>query len=285
MDRERVEVRKTYKLFIGGQFPRSESGRSYRPAGGAHNVARASRKDLRDAVVAARAAFGGWRGRDAYNRGQILYRCAEMLETRKGSLADEIRACSGASAAAARREVEKCVDLATWFAGLPDKLQSLLGSQNAVSGPFFNFSTVEPTGVIGVVAPEQPSLLGLLALLLPVLAGGNVAVALVSEQAPLPGLALGELLAVSDLPGGVVNLLAGERNELLAQFAAHRDLDGLLLAGKPDRALGAVAADSVKRVRWADLTPAQWAKPASAQSLLWIEPFVEVKTLWHPVAQ
>jgi aldehyde dehydrogenase (NAD+) len=272
----RLEVRKTYKLFVGGAFPRSESGRSYVPAGAPGvNVARASRKDVRDAVTAARKALAGWQGKTAYNRGQMLYRLAEMLETRADSLAAEIRACTRASAAAARREVAQCADLVAWYAGLPDKLQSLLGAQNAVAGPFFNFTTVEPTGVVGVLAPLAPSLLGLLALMLPVLAGANTVVALCSEAAPLPGLALGELLAVSDVPAGVVNLLSGERNELAGHFASHRDIDGLLVAGEPDAEIGKAAADSVKRVRYARDVPA-------TGSLLWVEPFVEVKTLWHP---
>lgn len=279
------EVRKTYKLFVGGAFPRSESGRSYAPAGApAVNVARASRKDLRDAVVAARGALAGWSGRSGYNRGQILYRLAEVLESRKDSLVAELRACVRATPAAARREVDEVIDLCVFHAGLCDKVQTLLGSQNAVAGPFFNFSTVEPTGVVGVIAPERPALLGLVALVLPVLVGGNVVVALVSEPAPLAALALGELLAVSDLPPGVVNLLAGQRGELQSHFASHRDLDGLLAAGAPDPALGQAAAESVKRVRHADLAAAEWSEPARLRSLLWVEPFVEVKTLWHPVA-
>lgn len=278
---ERIDVRKTYKLFIGGKFPRSESGRSYRPAGVPDcNVARASRKDLRDAVVAARKALPAWSGITHYNRGQILYRLAEMTETRKRSLADEVAAATAAEPAAAQREVEAAIDLAVWYAGIPDKLQSLLGSQNAVSGPFFNFTTCEPTGVIGVVAPEQPCLLGLLALALPVLAGGNTAVVLVSEPAPLAGLALGEMLAVSDVPAGAINLLAGHRAELLPQLASHRDVDGLLVDGAPDREVGQAAADNVKRVRFADPGEGGWA----AGSLLWVEPFVEAKTFWHPVA-
>ena len=281
----RVGVRKTYKLFIGGKFPRSESGRTYEPAGAkGTNVAQASRKDLRDAVVAARGALPKWTGMTAYNRGQILYRLAEMLETRKDSLAEEIRACGRRTPAAAKAEVETAVDLLTFYAGLPDKLQQLLGSQNEVSGPFFDFSTVEPTGVIGAAAPEAPSLLGALALLAPLLAGGNTLVLHVSESAPLPGLALGELLAVSDLPGGVVNLLAGRRAELLPQLAAHRDVDGLLLAGAPDAELGAAAAESVKRVRCADLALRDWSRLDKLCTLHWVRPFVELKTLWHPKA-
>ena len=286
MANDRVEVRKTYKLFIGGKFPRSESGRSVALGAAPHcNVPRASRKDLRDAVVAARSGLAAWSSASAYLRGQILYRLAEMIETHKRSLADEIVTASGENAtsdADAQREVEQCVDLVTWYAGVPDKLQTLLGAQNAVSGPFFNFSTVEPTGVVGVVAPGSPSLRGLLALLLPVLAGGNAVVALVSEAAPLPGLALGELLAVSDVPPGAINLLAGERKELLPHFGSHRDVDGLLIAGAPDAALTAAAADSVKRVR--NAPNADLERESGSGSLLWVEPFVEVKTFWHPVA-
>jgi acyl-CoA reductase-like NAD-dependent aldehyde dehydrogenase len=280
-----IDVRKTYKLFIGGKFPRSESGRAYQPQGCRNiNVARASRKDLRDAVTSARAAAAAWTALTAYHRGQVLYRLAEMLQTRATSLAEEIAQCTTGDAAAAGAEVAASIDLVTWYAGLPDKLQSLLGSQNAVSGPFFNFTTVEPTGTVAIAAPPRPALLGLLGLLLPVLAGGNTAVVAVSEPAPLPGLALGELLAVSDFPGGVVNLLAGMHEELLPQMASHRDVDGLLLAGPPRADLGRAAADSVKRVRYADLPDEQWLRLAELQRLAWVEPFVEVKTFWHPVA-
>ena len=281
----RLPIRKTYKLFLNGQFPRSESGRAYQPEGSpGWNVARASRKDLRDAVGAARKALPGWQGRSAYNRGQILYRFGEMLETRADSLAAEVRLGRALSAAAARQEVARAVDLVTWYAGLCDKVQTLLGAQNAVNGPFFAFSTVEPTGVIGALAPQHPALLGVVAFLLPLLAGGNTVVLAVSEAAPFAGLALGEVLAVSDVPPGVVNLLAGRRGELAPHFASHRDLDGLLLTGKPDAELGRAAADSVKRVRHADLTAAQWREDDRIRSLHWVEPFVEIKSLWHPVA-
>jgi len=280
-----IDVRKTYKLFVGGKFPRSESGRAYQPSGCPQvNVARASRKDLRDAVTAARAAAIPWADATAYNRGQVLYRLAEILQTRAASLGAEIAACMDGDRDVAAAEVATAIDLVVWHAGLPDKLQSLLGSQNGVSGPFFNFSTVEPTGTIGVAAPSAPPLLGLLALLLPVLVGGNTAVVVVSEPAPLPGLALGELLAVSDVPAGTVNLLAGVYAELLPQLASHRDVDGLLLSGPPAADLGQAAADGVKRVRWADLTPAQWRDPDGLHRLAWVEPFVEVKTFWHPIA-
>ncbi|GJM23255.1 MAG: aldehyde dehydrogenase [Planctomycetota bacterium] len=281
----RVPVKKTYKLFVGGKFPRSESGRTFEPADApGTNVARASRKDLRDAIVAARAAQSGWAGRTGYNRGQILYRLAEMIETHAASLVDEIRACSRKSQAAAEREVEASIDLVTWYAGLPDKLQQLLGAQNEVSGPFFNFSTVEPSGVLCAAAPDAPSLLGALAVSVPLIAGGNTVVLLVSEASPLVGLALGELLAVSDVPGGTLNLLAGQRDELLPEMAKHRDVNGLLFAGTPDPELGAASADSVKRVRWADLPERDWSKLDKLCTLHWARPFVEVKTLWHPKA-
>lgn len=285
MTMTRVPVKKTYKLYVGGAFPRSESGRTWEPAGApGTNVALASRKDLRDAVVAARKALPGWSGRTGYNRGQILYRLAEMVETRAASLVDEIRAGGRRSRASAEKEVATTVDLLTWYAGLPDKLQQLLGSQNEVSGPFFDFSTVEPTGVIGCVAPDTAPLLGGLALAAPILAGGNTAVLIVSEANPLVGLGLGELLAVSDLPGGVLNLLAGHRDELLPQLASHRDVDGLLLAGAPDAAVTTAGADSVKRVRFAPLTDREWQRLDKLTSLHWVAPFVEVKSLWHPVA-
>lgn len=279
-----IPVPKTYKLFVGGRFPRSESGRSYRPAGNpAVNVARASRKDLRDAVLAARAGLAAWRGSSAYLRGQILYRLAEMLESRRGSMVDELRQ-GGTTAAAARRELDLAIGLCTWYAGLTDKLQCLLGSTNAVPGPFFCFSTVEPCGVVAAVAPERPALAGVLALALPLLAGGNAVVAVVAEPAPFAGLALGEIAATSDLPPGALNLLAGPRAELAAHAAAHRDVDGLLVAGAPLASLGEAAADNSKRVRFCDLPPGAWRRAERLRSLHWVEPFVETKTLWHPVA-
>jgi acyl-CoA reductase-like NAD-dependent aldehyde dehydrogenase len=277
-------IRKTYKLFLGGKFPRSESGRSYVPAQAPGiQVAQASRKDLRDAVLAARAGLGAWSGATAYLRGQILYRIAEMLAARRAAMVDELRA-TGMSAAAAGRELETALSLLVWYAGLCDKLQSLLGSQNAVAGPFFNFSVVEPTGVVGIVAPDAPALVGSLALLLPVLVGGNSAIVLVSEAAPLAGLAFGEICASSDVPAGAINLLAGSRQELLPQFAAHRDIDGLLVAGEPDAAVGALAAGHCQRLRYCRLSPAEWRRTERLRSLAWVEPFVECKTLWHPVA-
>jgi len=279
-----LAVPKTYKLFVGGKFPRSESGRSFAPATNPDiNVARGSRKDLRDAVLAARKGLAAWSGATAYLRGQILYRVAEMLESRSAAMRGELQR-GGATAAAAKREVESAISLCVWYAGLGDKLQGLLGSQNAVQGPFFSFSTVEPTGVIGVVCPEKPALLGLLALALPPLVAGNSVIVLCSEAAPFAGLALGEVCASSDVPAGAINLLAGMRDELAPHFAAHRDIDGLLIAGAPDSELTAAAADNMKRVRYCELAAADWNRAEKLRSLAWVEPFVEVKTLWHPVA-
>jgi acyl-CoA reductase-like NAD-dependent aldehyde dehydrogenase len=198
-------------------------------------------------------------------------------------MAEELR-LGGATEAAARRELDTAIALTTWYAGLCDKLQSLLGAQNAVQGPFFAFSTVEPTGVVGVLAPDKPALVGTLALVLPLLAAGNAVVALVSEHAPFAGLALGEVAAASDVPAGALNLLSGRRAELAPEFAQHRAIDGLLIAGRPDAELTRSAADSVKRVRYCDPAASSWSKPAALRSLAWVEPFVEVKTLWHPVA-
>ncbi len=281
-----VDVKKTYKLYLGGKFPRSESGRVYCPQGATAtvNVSQASRKDLRDAVAAARGALPAWSARTALNRGLILYRIAEMLQAREAAMVDEIVACTGKTRAAARKEVAAAVDLATFYAGMPDKLQQLLGAQNEVSGPFFNFSTIEPTGVIGAVAPAAPSLVGCMGMLLPILAGANTAVLIVSEPSPLPGLVLGEILATSDVPQGVVNLLAGDGQELARHLASHRDVDGLLVAGKPDKELGTLASDSVKRVRFCELSEKDWMQVKKICSLFLVEPFVEVKTLWHPVS-
>ena len=278
-----VSVRKTYKLFVGGKFPRSESGRVYQPdTNEGVNVARASRKDLRDAVVAARKGLVTWSGSTAYLRGQILYRMAEMLESRRDSMLQELR-LGGATLAAAQKELDTAIDLTVWYAGLCDKTQSLLGSQNAVQGPFFNFSTIEPTGVVAAIAPEKPSLVGTLALVLPLLVGGNAVVALVSEAAPFAGLVLGEVCASSDVPAGALNLLSGRRDELAGHVAAHRDVDGMLVASAPDAALTQAAADNVKRVRYCDVPAVSWGRRSALRQLGWVEPFVETKTLWHPV--
>jgi acyl-CoA reductase-like NAD-dependent aldehyde dehydrogenase len=268
---ERLDVRKTYKLYAGGEFVRSESGRSYRAEGA--NVPRASRKDLRDAVRAARAAFGGWSRRTAMNRGQVLYRVAEMLDARRPQFA----ALLGGGRAAGR-EVDAAVDAFVWYAGLTDKLAQLLGTVNPVAGPYFNFTIPEPTGVVGVVAPDEPALLGLARGLAPVLCGGSTVVALASGPRPLAALCLGEVLATSDLPPGVVNVLSGHRSELLPWLAAHMDVNAIDAAGCSPEELAAVeeaAAANVKRVVGPDGDGAPAPQRAAA--------FMEMKTVWHPV--
>ena len=260
----RVPVRKTYKLYLGGAFPRSESGRTYESE--EHNIARASRKDLRDAVRAARGAFGKWAAMTAYNRGQVLYRVAEMMEARTAELAE---LCEG------REEVERSIDRVVWYAGWTDKLAQVLGGANPVAGPYFNFTMPEPTGVVGVVAPAEPPLLGLVSRLSPVLAGGNVAVVIASEAHPRAAIELAEVLATSDVPGGVVNVLTGLRDELAPHLASHLDVDALDL-DRSDAELERAAADNVKRVVSAR---------AGAQSPYEIASFLELKTVWHPMGQ
>jgi acyl-CoA reductase-like NAD-dependent aldehyde dehydrogenase len=260
----RVPVRKTYKLYVGGAFPRSESGRTYEAE--QHNIAQASRKDLRDAVRSARGAFGKWAGMTAYNRGQVLYRVAEMMEARASELAE---LCGG------REEVERSVDRFVWYAGWTDKLAQVLGGANPVAGPYFNFTVPEPTGIVGVVAPGEPALLGLVSRLAPVLAGGNVAVVIASEAHPRAAIELAEVLATSDVPGGVVNILTGIRDELAPVLAAHLDVDALDL-DRGDAELERAAADNVKRVVFAR---------ADTQSPYEISSFLELKTVWHPMGQ
>ncbi|TDC55447.1 aldehyde dehydrogenase family protein [Actinomadura sp. KC345] len=285
----RLAVRKTYKLFIGGAFPRSESGRSYVVTDSRErfvaNASRASRKDARDAVVAARKAFPGWSGRTAYNRGQILYRVAEMLEGRRGQFVDELRA-TGLTRPQAAAEVDAAVDRWVWYAGWADKLTAVAGSANPVSGPFFNFSTPEPTGVVALVAPDSP-LLGLVSAVAPAIVSGNTAVVVASEPAPLPAITLAEVLATSDLPGGVVNILTGHRAEIAPWLAAHMDVNAIDLTGAapedvPD--LEEKAAENLKRVLRPDGTDqtgrTDWAaEPGTAR----MTAFLETKTVWHPV--
>jgi acyl-CoA reductase-like NAD-dependent aldehyde dehydrogenase len=263
----RLPVKKTYKLFVGGAFPRSESGRTYEAQG--RNVARASRKDLRDAVVAARAAQPKWGGTTAYNRGQVLYRIAEMMEARL----DELAGLAGG-----RHEVERAIDRWVWYAGFADKLAQVLGSANPVSGPYFNFSVPEPTGVVGIVAPDEPPLLGLVSRLAPALVGGNAVVAIASETSPLAAIELAEVLATSDVPGGTVNLLTGFRAELAPWLASHMDVNAIDLTGAGGDELRAdlerAAAENVKRV--------VLGRP-DAQSLDEISAFLEIKTVWHPI--
>jgi acyl-CoA reductase-like NAD-dependent aldehyde dehydrogenase len=279
---ERLPVAKTYKLYLGGAFARSESGRHVAATdqAGNHvaNVPRATRKDVRDAVRAARGAAAGWQGRTAYNRGQILYRFAEALESRADELAAETSRLRGIGASAARKEIEAAVDHAVHYAGWTDKLHAVLGTVNPVAAPHFNFSMPEPTGVVGVIAPDEPDVLGLVAEILPPLAAGNVVVAVVSERWPLLPLHLGEILGVADVPAGVVNLLSGLRAELVKPLAGHRDVDALAdTTGDPE--VVRLAADSVTRV--ARREPGDYL--AVGDSLTRIEPFVEIKTAWHPV--
>jgi acyl-CoA reductase-like NAD-dependent aldehyde dehydrogenase len=267
---QRLAVRKTYKLWIGGAFVRSESGR-YDEVDG-FNFPRASRKDVRDAVAAARKAAKPWAARTAYNRGQILYRAAEALESRAETIG------------VPRDEVDAAVDVLVHYAGWTDKLHPVLGGINPVAAPFLSFSLPEPTGVVGVVAPDAPPLLGLVAELAPALAAGNVAVAILSESAPLPGLDLAEALGVSDVPAGVVNLLSGRRGELAKALGAHRDLNAILDAGgDADLAteLDKLAAETIKRVRHGDAPTSYEA--ATDDALERLDAVTELKTAWHPV--
>jgi len=259
----RLPVRKTYKLFVGGEFPRSESGRTYEAEG--QNVARASKKDLRDAVRAARDAFPKWAGMTAYNRGQVLYRVAEMMEARRSEFAD---LCSGP------KEVERSIDRFVWYAGFADKLAQVLGSSNPVAGPYFNFTIPEPTGVVGIVAPE-PALAGLVSRLAPAIVGGNTAVVVAPERHPLAAITLAEVLATSDVPGGVVNVLTGRQKELCPVLAAHMDVNAVDLAGvEGDRTeLERLAAENVKRV----------VSNGEGQSPWHAGAFLELKTVWHPI--
>jgi acyl-CoA reductase-like NAD-dependent aldehyde dehydrogenase len=279
----RLEVRKTYKLFIGGAFPRSESGRSY-PVSGTDgallaHAARASRKDARDAVTAARAAFPGWSGATAYNRGQVLYRVAEMLEGRLAQFAALLVQGEGLGPGEAERAAAAAVDRWVWYAGWPDKVAQVAGAANPVAGPYFNVSVPEPAGVAAVVAPAQSSLLGLVSVLAPVIATGNTAVVVASEQRPLPAVALAEVLATSDVPAGVANVLTGPAAELAPVLAGHMDVNAIDLTGVPpaDRAgLERLAAENVKRVFAAD---DDWAATPGTRRLL---AFLETKTVWHP---
>jgi acyl-CoA reductase-like NAD-dependent aldehyde dehydrogenase len=260
----RLPVKKTYKLFIGGEFPRSESGRTYEAQGA--NVARASRKDVRDAVRVARQAFPKWASMTAYNRGQVLYRIAEMMEARRAEFAE---LSSGA------KEVDRSIDRFVWYAGWADKLAQILGSSNPVAGPYFNFTVPEPTGVVGIVAPRD-ALAGLVSRLAPAIVGGNSAVVLASETSPLAAVELAEVLATSDVPGGVVNILTGYQEELAPVLAGHMDVNALDLGGADGQVeeLERLAADNVKRVV---------RGKADAQSPWEIAAFLELKTVWHPI--
>src|SRR5690625_2426905 len=286
----RVDVRKTYKQFVGGKFPRSEYGRTYEitTAEGtfAANAALASRKDARDAVRAARAAQPGWAGATAYNRGQVLYRVAELLEERRDQFASQVRAGEGVSSKRAEDLVSAAIDRWVWYAGWSDKIAQVGGNANPVAGPFFNISTPEPTGVVGAIAPQRSSLLGLVSVLAPVIVTGNAAVVLASADRPLPAVTLAEVLATSDVPGGVVNILTGHTAEVAPHLATHADVNAIDVSG----AVGAegitwgeleeAAAETLKRVR----RPLTDDEPdyAEEQSLSQLLAFTEVKTVWHP---
>ena len=263
----RLPVKKTYKLYIGGAFPRSESGRTYEAQD--QNVARGSRKDARDAVRAARAAQPKWAAATAYNRGQVLYRLAEMVEARVSEFAE---LCAG------REEVERAIDRIVWYAGWADKLPQVLGGSNPVAGPYFNFTVPEPTGVVAVLAPDEPALLGLVSRLMPPLVGGNAVVAVASETQPLAAIELAEAIATSDLPGGVVNVLTGYRKDMAPILAAHMDVNAIDVGGADEFApeLEKLAAENVKRVV---------RGRADSQSPWEIASFLELKTVWHPVGR
>ncbi len=276
----RIDINKTYKLFIGGAFPRSESGRVYEVKGFNKkflaNPALASRKDLRDAVVAAKSAQAGWAGATAFNRGQILYRIAEIMQGRSEQFAEEISALEGVTNKAAKIQVEEAIDAWVWYSGWCDKLSSVSGSQNQVSGPFYNFTTPESLGVIAVFAESKPSLLGAVRALAPVLAGGNSAVLIASEAYPLPAITLGEVLATSDVPSGVVNILTGKTAELYPWVGSHMEIDGVDATGlskKQEEELKLVGADNLKRI-------ARFSATNHPERIL---SFMEQKTIWHPI--
>ncbi|MFH8220118.1 aldehyde dehydrogenase family protein [Streptomyces sp. NPDC018057] len=284
---DRLSVFKTYKLYVGGKFPRSESGRVYEvtdPKGNwLANAPQASRKDARDAVVAARKAFGGWSGATAYNRGQVLYRVAEMLEGRREQFVREVADAEGLSKSKAAAVVDATVDRWVWYAGWTDKIAQVTGGANPVAGPFFNLSSPEPTGVVAVLAPQESSFLGLVSVVAPVIATGNTAVVIASERSPLPALSLAEVLATSDVPGGVVNVLSGRTAEIAAPLAAHQDVNAIDLAGADEalaKELEIAAADNLKRVlRPQPVDNTDWTAAPGTERLT---AFLETKTVWHP---
>jgi acyl-CoA reductase-like NAD-dependent aldehyde dehydrogenase len=289
----RVDVRKTYKLYIGGAFPRSESGRSYvvRGADGTPiaNAVRGSRKDLRDAVRAARGAFQGWDAKTAMNRGQVLYRVAELLEGRRDQFEAEVAQAEGLDAAGAGAQVDRAIDRWVWYAGWADKITQLLGTVNPVGASYFDFTIPEATGVVGLVAPEGSSLLGLVSRLAPALVSGNATVVIASESRPLPAVTLSEVLATSDVPAGVVNLLTGLRRELVPVLAAHMDVNAIDVWGvAPDQLeqVEVAAMENVKRLSRAPRGRAErfdWLDDKAAQRPEWIAAFLELKTVWHPI--
>ncbi|MEU0884021.1 aldehyde dehydrogenase family protein [Lentzea sp. NPDC005914] len=283
---DRVSVAKTYKLYIGGAFPRSESGRSYpvtdSKGGFLANAAQGSRKDARDAVAAARKAFGSWSGATAYNRGQVLYRVAEVLEGRREQFITEVAASEGVPVKKAQSLVDAAIDRWVWYAGWTDKIAAVLGSANPVAGPYFSFSTPEPTGVVAVLAPQQSSLLGLVSVVAPVIASGNTCVVITSQERPLPAITLSEVLATSDLPGGVVNIITGRTAEIAPWLASHGDVNALDLTGAPEslRAdLERSAAGTVKRVLRNKVSEDFAVTPDMSR----LRAYLETKTVWHPM--
>lgn len=290
--KQRAAILKTYKLFIGGEFPRSESGHVFsvlnpktkKPIA---NAARGSRKDMRDAVVAARKAFKGWAGKTAYNRGQVLYRMAEVLEQRKTEFITEIQAATSGTKKQATDEVLKAVDRLVWYAGWADKYQQILGTVNPVAAPYFNFTLPEPMGVLGVILPDDMPLLPLVSKMAPAIVAGNTVVILVSEKYPLSAITFGEVLTTSDLPGGVVNILTGFRSEVVSHMAKHMDINAIHYYGTDKdliKMLQIEGAANVKRVH-SHATPKgkDWLDDSKSQSPYWIEKGVEMKTTWHPV--
>jgi acyl-CoA reductase-like NAD-dependent aldehyde dehydrogenase len=281
----RVAVRKTYKLYIGGAFPRSESGRSYvvtdHKGGFLANAALASRKDARDAVTAARKAFGGWSVATAYNRGQVLYRVAELLEGRRAQFADEVRSAEGLAARQAEAVVNASIDRWVWYAGWADKIAQVHGAANPVAGPYFNFSLPEPTGVVALIAPQVSSLLGFVSVVAPAVVTGNAVVAVASERCPLPAVTLSEVLATSDVPGGVINVLTGRTAEIAPWLASHMDVNAIDLSGAPDELAGELAlaaAENLKRV----VRPAPGQDWMQTPGLDRMRAYLETKTVWHP---
>ncbi|MET9895457.1 aldehyde dehydrogenase family protein [Streptomyces sp. NPDC006465] len=283
-EQQRLSVFKTYKLYVGGKFPRSESGRVYEVSDSKGkwlaNAPQSSRKDARDAVVAARKAFGGWSGATAYNRGQVLYRVAEMLEGRKEQFVREVADAEGLSKSKAAAVVDAAIDRWVWYAGWTDKIAQVVGGGNPVAGPYFNLSSPEPTGVVTVLAPQESSFLGLVSVVAPVIATGNTVIVIASEKSPLPALSLGEVLATSDLPGGVVNVLSGRTAEIAAPLAAHQDVNAIDLTGADEalaKELEIAAADNLKRVLRPQ--PVDYARTPGIERLT---AFLETKTVWHP---
>jgi acyl-CoA reductase-like NAD-dependent aldehyde dehydrogenase len=281
----RIAVRKTYKLYVGGAFPRSESGRSYvvTDSGGGFlaNAALASRKDARDAVTAARKAFPGWSGATAYNRGQVLYRVAEVLEGRRSQFASEVRLATGGTAASAEAEVDAAIDRWVWYAGWADKIAQVRGGANPVAGPYFNFSVPEPVGVVALLAPQDSGLLGLVSVIAPAIVSGNTCVVVASERCPLPAVTLGEVLATSDVPAGTVNILTGYVAEIAPWLASHMDVNAIDVAGAPGALaddLAVAAADNLKRV--VRLPATDWAAEPGVERMA---SYLETKTVWHPV--